>query len=628
MYLHGARRRRGPRAARRRRAARLGPARRDRDRPQAAGGDRRAQAAGGRLGLQARVGGARPADRRPSGPPTRRRPPGAPGPGASEPIEERLARGGPAAAAADRLARDRPRRACRQPRRAPRARRPGRRRSSRSSRPTPTATGRSRSRGRSRRPAPTGCASRRSTRRWRCATRRHRALPILVLYPIPALAGAAARSERRGHGRRPRARSRRCSARRRGRRRRPPLDVQLEVETGLGRGGVRGRGRSWSRPRGDRRRAGASPAGVWTHLQAPEDAARTAAPGRAVRGRARRRSRRPGSRCRAATSPRAAASCLGGASRLRRRPAGARDSTASCPDELVPATLGRRAVAELRPVLSLRARPGPGRGPAGRLGGSATARRSRPAGRAGSRRCRSGYGDGWPRSLSNRAEALVRGVRVPLVGNVAMDAVHGRRHRRARSAGRGRRRVRAASASQGDERITAADLARARTTNSWEVVTSMSRRVPRVYDAAAGARGLRTLISEGGFLARIELWNGDICDLEVDAIVNAANLSLWMATGVGGAIKRAGGDSIEFAAVRQAPVPIGERDRHAGRRPRRPVRDPRRLARPRPPDERLDHRRGRSERVRPGPREQRRRASRSRPSGRASAGSRSTRPRW
>ena len=39
--------------------------------------------------------------------------------------------------------------------------------------------------------------------------------------------------------------------------------------------------------------------------------------------------------------------------------------------------------------------------------------------------------------------------------------------------------------------------------------------------------------------------------------MNAANLSLWMSTGVGGAIKRAGGDSIEFAAVRQAPVPLG-----------------------------------------------------------------------
>ena len=58
-------------------------------------------------------------------------------------------------------------------------------------------------------------------------------------------------------------------------------------------------------------------------------------------------------------------------------------------------------------------------------------------------------------------------------------------------------------------------------------------------------------------MARIELWNGDICDLEVDAIVNAANLSLWMSTGVGGALKRAGGEQIEFAAVRQAPVPLG-----------------------------------------------------------------------
>ena len=59
-------------------------------------------------------------------------------------------------------------------------------------------------------------------------------------------------------------------------------------------------------------------------------------------------------------------------------------------------------------------------------------------------------------------------------------------------------------------------------------------------------------------MARIELWNGDICELEVDAIVNAANLSLWMSTGVAGEIKRAGGDEIEFAAVRQAPVPLGE----------------------------------------------------------------------
>jgi O-acetyl-ADP-ribose deacetylase (regulator of RNase III) len=59
-------------------------------------------------------------------------------------------------------------------------------------------------------------------------------------------------------------------------------------------------------------------------------------------------------------------------------------------------------------------------------------------------------------------------------------------------------------------------------------------------------------------MALIELWNGDICDLEVDAIVSPANPSLWMATGVGGAIKRAGGDAIEFAAIRQGPIGLGE----------------------------------------------------------------------
>jgi len=58
-------------------------------------------------------------------------------------------------------------------------------------------------------------------------------------------------------------------------------------------------------------------------------------------------------------------------------------------------------------------------------------------------------------------------------------------------------------------------------------------------------------------MMRLELWNGDICVLEVDAIVNPASPSLWMSTGVGGALKRAGGDAIEFEAVRQGPVPVG-----------------------------------------------------------------------
>jgi O-acetyl-ADP-ribose deacetylase len=59
-------------------------------------------------------------------------------------------------------------------------------------------------------------------------------------------------------------------------------------------------------------------------------------------------------------------------------------------------------------------------------------------------------------------------------------------------------------------------------------------------------------------VARIELWNGDICDLEVDAIVSPASTSLWMSTGVAGEIKRAGGDAIEYAAVRQAPAQLGD----------------------------------------------------------------------
>jgi O-acetyl-ADP-ribose deacetylase (regulator of RNase III) len=58
-------------------------------------------------------------------------------------------------------------------------------------------------------------------------------------------------------------------------------------------------------------------------------------------------------------------------------------------------------------------------------------------------------------------------------------------------------------------------------------------------------------------VTRIELWNGDICVLEVDAIVCPATTSLWMSTGVAGELKRAGGDAIEFAALRQAPAEVG-----------------------------------------------------------------------
>ena len=55
----------------------------------------------------------------------------------------------------------------------------------------------------------------------------------------------------------------------------------------------------------------------------------------------------------------------------------------------------------------------------------------------------------------------------------------------------------------------------------------------------------------------IEVVEGDITALEVDAIANAANDRLWMGGGVAGAIKRAGGDEIERQALLKGPIPIG-----------------------------------------------------------------------
>jgi len=59
-------------------------------------------------------------------------------------------------------------------------------------------------------------------------------------------------------------------------------------------------------------------------------------------------------------------------------------------------------------------------------------------------------------------------------------------------------------------------------------------------------------------VSRIQLWNGDICELEVDAIISPANPSLWMSTGVGQALKAVAGDEVEFAAIRQLPVAVGD----------------------------------------------------------------------
>jgi alanine racemase len=269
------------------------------------------------------------------------------------------------------------------------------------------------------------------------------------------------------------------------------LRIQLEVETGLGRGGLR-----TQELVGAALRIAAAPRarldGLWTHFQAPEDAAITAAQlerFEAASGALRAGGVRLPARHVAATG---AIVQDGVAAYDGVRPG--LSIYGLLPDELH-GVLGAAVQAAFRPVMSLHARPvrvvdlpagwGIGYGP--------TFRTSRPSRIA---TLPLGYGDGWPRSLSNRADALVRGTRVPLVGNVAMDAVMadvtdvpggpvtvddefvliGR---------------------QGELSITAAELARVRTTNAWEVVTGMAARLPRVYDARSGPQGVRTLVSGG-----------------------------------------------------------------------------------------------------------------------------------
>jgi alanine racemase len=319
------------------------------------------------------------------------------------------------------------------------------------------------------------------------------AAPVLVLYPVPAAAAAEAvrRSIRVVGGEPASVEALLVEASRTGTI--SGLEVELEVETGLGRGGAPVDAVvDVARRIGT---AGARLSGVWSHLQEAEVAsittdqverfetalARLSAAGIVVPRRHLAAS---------------AAILLGNVPRYDAVRPGLM-TYGLIPDELATAGLGLddlpSEARELRPVMSLHARPvrvadlpeghGVSYGPTWRA-----PRASRVA------TLPLGYGDGWPRNLSNRAEALVRGVRVPLVGNVAMDAVMADVTDLPGAA------VTTADefvllGRQGDDEIPAAELARSRTTNSWEVVTGMSTRLTRVYHAPAGLAGMRPLVS-------------------------------------------------------------------------------------------------------------------------------------
>jgi alanine racemase len=89
-----------------------------------------------------------------------------------------------------------------------------------------------------------------------------------------------------------------------------------------------------------------------------------------------------------------------------------------------------------------------------------------------------GYGDGYARSLSNRAEVLVGGRRVPVVGTISMDQLT------IDLGPEGEERVGeevVLMGERGDERISADRLAEWRGTIGYEVTCSVGARIPRVH---------------------------------------------------------------------------------------------------------------------------------------------------
>jgi alanine racemase len=97
-----------------------------------------------------------------------------------------------------------------------------------------------------------------------------------------------------------------------------------------------------------------------------------------------------------------------------------------------------------------------------------------------------GYGDGYSRDLSNRAEVLIRGRRCRVLGRVTMDqtivdvgapALRGLRvGEEVVLLGR-----------QGADEITVTELAARAGTIPWEALTAITKRVPRVYIGATSA---------------------------------------------------------------------------------------------------------------------------------------------
>jgi O-acetyl-ADP-ribose deacetylase (regulator of RNase III) len=76
--------------------------------------------------------------------------------------------------------------------------------------------------------------------------------------------------------------------------------------------------------------------------------------------------------------------------------------------------------------------------------------------------------------------------------------------------------------------------------------------MPETTENKAENRGTVTLDQ-----TQLELIEGDLTELEVDAIVNPANEQLQLGTGVAGAVRRKGGPSIQEECNRIGGTPVG-----------------------------------------------------------------------
>jgi alanine racemase len=147
------------------------------------------------------------------------------------------------------------------------------------------------------------------------------------------------------------------------------------------------------------------------------------------------------------------------------------------------------ATVELRRVMSLKSRLARVlRVPAGATVGYGRTWTARRASVIGLVMC--GYADGLPRSLSSRANLLVRGRRAPIAGRIAMDMCMVDLTEIAAAAPGDEVAI---IGEQGGAVVDADELALLAGTISWEILAGVSARVPRLYLRGGRAVSVSTL---------------------------------------------------------------------------------------------------------------------------------------